>query len=232
MKYILLLFFVLPGCHFLPTVTVSPPAAPILSPTASPTVSPTASPTASPLPAFQHYPLLAPQSYGGVYVAQHLLEITTHNQKDQKDQNFTLPVQIEIDADHILILGFTPWQTRAFVLQYDGHKLDFQNFSNRELPFLPALILSDLQQVVWPRLPEQNEWQTGWKVVDTSQPYERRVYFQHQLITHITYHLTAEAQSQSGPPGKTPSYDTVELLNIPFGYQLRITIHRQEPQDE
>ena len=224
MKYLLLLFLVLPGCHFLPAVAVSPPAAPIIQPTVSPTASPPAS--------LQHYPLLAPQTYGGVYVAQHLLEITAHYQKDQKGQIFTLPVQIEIDADRIVVLGFTPWQTQAFLLQYDGQRLDFQNFSNRELPFPPALILSDLQQVVWPHLPEQNEWQNGWKVVDTSQPYERRVYFQHQLITQITYHLKAEAQSQSGPLGKTPSYDTVELLNIPFGYQLRIAIHRQEPQYE
>lgn len=208
MKYLLLFFFVLPGCHFLPALTVSPPVAPIVSPVASPTA------------ALQHYPLLAPQTYGRSYVAQHLLEITIH------DQNFTLPVQIEIDADRIVILGFTPWQTQAFLLQYDGHNLDFQNFTNRELPFPPALILSDLQQVLWPRLPEQNEWQ----VVDTSQPYERRVYFQQQLITHITYHLTSDGQSQSRPHGKTPRYDTVELLNIPFGYQLHIAIHQQEPQ--
>lgn len=156
------------------------------------------------------YPLLAPATYGRSYSARHLLE--GHAQ----DQDFTLQIHVEIEPDSILLLGFTPWQTRAFVLRYDGTTVAFENFTNRELPFPPARILSDLQQVVWPHLPSLDEWH----VTRDPQTHERRVTFQNRLITHIRY---------LGPFSRP---DVVELDNVALGYQLRIHIREDEPNQQ
>jgi Protein of unknown function (DUF3261) len=170
----------------------------------SPLVS--SSPSAPPALSSPQYPLLAPATYGRSYVAQHLLEGRAQG------QDFTLQIHVEIEPDHILLLGFTPWQTRAFVLRYDGTTIDFENFTNREMPFPPARILSDLQQVLWPSFPNLNEWQ----VVDDPQTRERRVAFQDRLITRIRYQ------------GVPPMQGTVELDNVLLGYQLRIHIRQDE----
>ena len=151
-------------------------------------------------PAPQHYPLLAPETYGGTFAAQHLLEAEAGGQHVQ------LHTYIEIDSRQIRVVGFTPWQTRAFILRYDGNTLEFENFTNREMPFTPALILADIQQVLWLNLPSQGPWH----VVDSAMRRERRVYFRGQLMTHIQYngHLTSRGE--------------IKLSNIPLDYQLRI----------
>jgi hypothetical protein len=145
-------------------------------------------------------------TFGRSYVAQHLLEGRA------RGQDFVLQVHVEIDSDGILLLGFTPWQTRAFLLRYDGNALNFENFTDREMPFPPEFILSDLQQVLWPSLPDHN----GWHVVDDRHTHERRVSFQRRLITRIKYH------------GDSPTPSDVELVNIPWDYQLRIHIRQDE----
>ena len=161
-------------------------------------------------PSAPQYPLLAPATYGRSYSAQHLLEGRTQG------QDFTLQIQVEIEPDHILLVGFTPWQTRAFVLRYDGTSVDFENFTNRELPFPPARMLSDLQQVLWPRLPSLNEWH----VALDPQTHERHVTFQGRLITRIRYQ------------GEPLMPDVVELDNVALGYQLRIQIRQDESNQQ
>ena len=76
------------------------------------------------------------------------------------------------------------------------------------MPFPPALILSDVQQVLWPSLPNTAQW----RVEDDEHPRERRVYFQNQLVTRIRYE------------GPSASPHHVTLWNFRYGYQLSIRI--------
>jgi len=149
---------------------------------------------------WRYYPLLAPASYQRAVAMEQWLEGYAQG------QHFQLRTHIEIDAEQILVLGFTPWQTRAFFLRYDGHRIAFENFTDRDMPFAAAMILSDIQQVLWPHLPDQGEW----RVNDDTQTRERRVYFRDQLITRIQYN------------GDFPTHGNVELTNRPFGYRLQI----------
>jgi len=160
-------------------------------------LQPTAAPPAS---ALTYYPLQTPGSYGGTFAVQHLLE------GEYEGRRMQLQTYVEIDADHMVILGLTPLQTRAFTIRYDGQRLDFENVTHREMPFPPSLILSDVQQVLWPVLPNTAEW----RVEDDVQPRERRVYFRHQLVTRIQY------------AGKSPLTGSVRLWNFRYGYQLHI----------
>jgi len=188
-RIFLLLLFCLPACSVVPSPLATPSS---LSPL---------------VPSSSYYPLLSPKTFGRSYVAQHLLEGHARGEK------FALQVHVEITPDTILLLGFTPWQTRAFLLRYDGNTLDFNNFTDREMPFPPELILSDLQQVLWPSLPNQN----GWQVTDDPRTHERRVSFQQRLITSIRYR------------GDSLTNGDIELANVPWDYQLRIHIHQEEP---
>lgn len=147
-----------------------------------------------------YYPLQTPGSYGGTFTVQNLLE------GEYEGRRLQLHTYVEIDADQIAVLGLTPWQTRAFFLRYDGQHLDFENFTHRAMPFPPALILSDLQQVLWPVLPSTAQW----RVEDTIHPRERRVYFRDQLVTRIQY------TGPSAPP------HNVALWNLLYDYQLNI----------
>jgi hypothetical protein len=181
---LLLLLFCSSGCSVISAPHPAPSSASLL-------------PTNSP-----YYPFLSPKTFGRSYVALHVLEGHARGEK------FALQVQVEITPDTILLLGFTPWQTRAFLLRYEGNALHFENFTDRELPFAPEFILSDLQQVLWPHLPDHNEWQ----VTHDSLTQERRVFFQQRLITSIRYH------------GDSLTNGDIELTNIPWDYQLRIHI--------
>jgi len=149
-----------------------------------------------------YYPLLAPATYGRTYAARHLLE------GQARGQDFVFQVQVEIDTDRIVLVGFTPWQTRAFLVRYDGQTLTYENFTDREIPFPAAFMLSYLQQVLWPRLPNQGEWH----VVEDPHTHERRVSFRQQLVTRIRYHGAPSTQGD------------VELTNMSLGYRLLIHI--------
>jgi hypothetical protein len=183
MKFLLLFsLFLLPGCAWLQRSAELPASTPM------------------------SYPLQTPGSYGGAFSGQHLLE------GEYEGRRMQLQTYVEIDADQIVIIGLTPWQTRAFTIQYDGQQLDFENLTHRDMPFPPALILSDVQQVLWPRLPNTAQW----RVEDDVHPRQRRVYFQNQLVTCIQY----------DGPSALPHH--VTLQNFRYGYQLKIRIVQTE----
>ena len=144
------------------------------------------------------YPLQTPGSYGGAYSGQHLLE------GEYDGRRLQLQTYVEIDAEQMVIVGLTPWGTRAFSIRYDGHQIDFENLMRRDMPLPPSLILADVQQVLWPRLPNA----AGWRVEDEAHPRERRVYFRRRLVTRITY---------AGP-------SSITLRNVRYGYTLHIRV--------
>jgi hypothetical protein len=144
------------------------------------------------------YPLQTPGSYGGTYSGQHLLE------GEYDGRRLQLQTYVEIDAEQIVIVGLTPWGTRAFSIRYDGQQLDFDNLTHRDMPLPPSLILSDVQQVLWPRLPNAD----GWRVEDEGNPRERRLYFRRELVTRITY----------------AGSSNITLRNRRYGYTLHIRV--------
>ena len=147
-----------------------------------------------------YYPLLPPSSYGGTLVIEQLLDGWA------KGEHFQLHSQLEIDAHQILVFGFTAFQTRAFALQYDGHAVKFENFSDRQMPFPPVMIVSDIQKILWPTLPNQDRW----SVEDDVLAGVRLVSFEGQIVTRIQYH------------GTSPLDGDVELIDLLYGYQFRI----------
>jgi len=146
--------------------------------------------------------LLLPSSYGRTVVIEQLLEGWA------KGEHFQLHSQLEIDAHYILVLGFTAFQIKTFALRYDGKTLTFENFTDREMPFPPAMILSDIQKILWPTLPNRE----GWNIVDDIPGKVRLVFFAGRLVTRIQYQ------------GISPLDGDIELVDLQYGYQLHIRI--------
>jgi hypothetical protein len=176
-RWLLLAMVLLSGCH------VSQPR-----------------PAPDPSAGFHYYPLLPPGSFG------RSLEIEQHLQGQFRDQSFQLHVRIEIEANQLLVVGFTAFQSRAFVLRYDGSTLAFQNLTGRVMTFPAEMILSDMQQVLWPTLPDRQ----GWRVVDDTVVGQRLMFFDNRLVTRIQYN------------GTLPVYGETVLLNLRYGYRLHI----------
>jgi hypothetical protein len=150
--------------------------------------------------ALRYYPLLLPSSYGSTVVIEQLLDGWA------KGEHFQLHSQLEINAHQILVLGFTAFQTRAFALQYDGKSVIFENFTDRRMPFSPVVVISDIQKILWPTLPNRD----GWNIVDDAITRVRLVFFEGQVVTRIQYEGTSALDGD------------VELEDLLYGYQLRI----------
>jgi hypothetical protein len=152
----------------------------------------------------RHYPLRLPSSYGRPVILEQFLEGWVNG------EHFQLHSQLEIDAQHMLVLGFTPFQTKAFVLRFDGKTVEFENFTDRRMPFPPELILSDIQKVLWHALPNRE----GWSIVDDPAAKVRLVFFEGQLVNLIQYQ------------GASPIDGDVRLVDWQYGYELYIrTLH-------
>ena len=119
-----------------------------------------------------HYPLLEPRTFGTSSRLQQLFV------GEVQGQTVRLRIYIEISPAQLVVVGFTPWETQAFTMTYDGRNLDFKNSSGWTPPFPPAAIVADIQQVLWPSLPEQGKWHC----VDGPDKRQRNVFFGDRLI--------------------------------------------------
>jgi hypothetical protein len=150
--------------------------------------------------ALRYYPLLLPSSYHYPVTIEQLVEGWA------RGEHFQFRSQLEIDTHHMLVMGFTTFQIKAFVIRYDGKTVEFENFTDRQMPFPPEMILSDIQKVLWPTLPNRD----GWNIVDDTVHKTRLVFFAGQLVTRIQYR------------GASPTDGDVELVDLQYGYRLHI----------
>jgi hypothetical protein len=150
--------------------------------------------------ALRYYPLLLPSGYRHPVTIEQLVEGWA------RGEHFQFRSQLEIDTYHMLVIGFTTFQIKAFVIRYDGKTVEFENFTDRKMPFPPEMILSDIQKVLWPTLPNRD----GWNIVDDAVNKVRLVFFAGRLVTRIQYR------------GTSPMDGEVELVDLQYGYQLHI----------
>lgn len=148
--------------------------------------------------AIHYYPLALPSSYGRSLIIEQFIEGW------HKEEHFQFHSQLEIDTQRVLVLGFTAFQTKIFALRYDGKTVEFENFTDRQLVFPPELILSDIQKVLWPTLPDRE----GWSIEDAPAEKERLVFFKGKLLTRIRYQ------------GVSPIEGDAELIDLQYGYRL------------
>lgn len=122
-----------------------------------------------------------------------------------------LPVQLQIDDQHIVLAGFSSWGTRLLSLDYDGETISTQVMSGLEniLP-KPEQVLFNLMITLWPR----SAWEAPlnkvrWSIIDD----------QHQRIINND---AGESVLIIRYAGESPLDGDIHFANKPLNYSITI----------
>ncbi len=66
------------------------------------------------------------------------------------DKSYTFHCLLEVDEEHLVLVGMTPFNTRAFTLTLTEESLTIDMAPGAQLPAEPSRILADLQLAMWP----------------------------------------------------------------------------------
>jgi hypothetical protein len=147
------------------------------------------------------YPLLPPATFGGSAEFEHVLK------GEYGGRSFSLHALVKVDESRLLLIGLTPMNTRAFTVGYDGQRIEMDNPAGVRVPFPPEVILSDVQQMFWPSLPDRDGWQ-----VKTNSSQERQFLFSGRPISSVRF-------------GELPGgRRTIDLTNGKYNYRLFLEI--------
>ena len=105
------------------------------------------SPPASAPPVSTVAGLVLPSAVPGDFMAR--LEVEAR----YGDQVVRFQAVLQKKADTLTLLGFTPFGTRAFLLQQKGLEITFTPYLERNLPFAPENILLDIDRAYFIALP-------------------------------------------------------------------------------
>ena len=140
---------------------------------------------------------------------------------------------VQLDKGKLSVVGLTPFNTRAFVLEQVGTSVKLQKFVDRDIPFDPAAVLYDIHRVFFRGLPHPQadgthegvdhgdmvveRWENGHIVERRFQSLEGPV--PQLVIVHF----------EGGPaPLVAPR---VRLVNVAFAYTLQIENLEQQVLD-
>jgi hypothetical protein len=84
--------------------------------------------------------LIASSELGPDFMARQKLS-GTHG-----DQQFRFEAVLQLRGGVLTVVGLTPFNAKAFVLEQTGTEVEFQQFLERELPFPPQYILQDIHR--------------------------------------------------------------------------------------
>ena len=104
-----------------------------------------------------------PSDLGYTLDASQLISAKWQGQTNQ------LPVQLQVNEDKLVLVGFSSWGTRILSLEYQDDKVDSQilaGIDSQEI--MPEKILFNLMLTLWPvESWEQPLSNIGWTLVDT-----------------------------------------------------------------
>lgn len=178
-------------------------------------------------PAPPPYPgnLLLPSQLGDDFMLRQTLEA------DYGDQGIKFSAVLQKTGDSLLMLGLTPFGTRAFKLEQTGEEVSFEKYVPKEMPFPPRYMLLDLQRTLFIGLPgpphadgEHCAQHDGETITETwSAGALRRRTFRRDDATPPGA-ITID-YGEGMRPGAVPK--TIRFDNGWFGYSLVITTTEQ-----
>lgn len=127
-------------------------------------------------------------------------QITAHWQQ----QDASLLCVLELDKQHIAMVGLSNEGLTLFTLQYDGKQLSVEKSPLFTDAIAPEFIIADLQLVSWSVSELEKVLPKPWRLI--ASPTQRELYYQQEKIATVRY----------------ISADSVELDNHHYHYQLRI----------
>lgn len=175
--------------------------------------------------------LRAPSAYPGTFLDEQTISASFG------DRSVGFSAVVQKQGDELLILGRTPFGSRAFLLKQTGTEMTFEKYIDRELPFSPRYMLLDVHRALLRGLPVT----AGEAVPDG----ERSGAIDGELVTErwhggklVEKRFRVESGQPAGEiviayeggmaPGQAPprkiAYD-----NRWFGYRLEIVTERHQP---
>ncbi len=174
--------------------------------------------------------LRAPSAYPGTFLDEQTVKASFG------DRSVGFSAVVQKRDDELLLLGRTPFGSRAFLLKQTGTELTFEKYVDRELPFSPRYMLLDVHRTLLRALPITPG--------ETPPDGERSGAIDGELVTErwqngklVQKRFRVESGTPTGEivivyeggmaPGQAPprkiSYD-----NGWFGYRLEITTERHQ----
>lgn len=88
--------------------------------------------------------LRSPAAFASDFVWQQRLTSTANG------ETRSLRVVLQKQSDRMVLVGLTPFGTKAFVLDQSGQDVHFEKFFDRSMPFPPRFMLIDIQRSYLP----------------------------------------------------------------------------------
>jgi Protein of unknown function (DUF3261) len=125
-------------------------------------------------------------------------------------EEISLDCVVNVDAEHLTVIGLLPAGPRVFTVGYDGRQVSMEKSRNIPETLHPELLLNDLQFAFWPREALQAALEkTPWRVTEPD-PRTRRMTRDSKLVAEVHY-ATAD-----------PWTGRVWLVNFERGYSITI----------
>jgi hypothetical protein len=125
-------------------------------------------------------------------------------------EEISLDCVVNVDAEHLTVIGLLPSGPRVFTVGYDGRQVSMEKSRNIPETLHPELLLNDLQLAFWPRDALQAALEkTPWRVTEPD-PRTRRLTRNSRLVSEVHY-ATAD-----------PWTGRVWLVNFERGYSITI----------
>jgi hypothetical protein len=143
-----------------------------------------------------------------------------------KTRHESFSAVIEKRGDRLLLLGLTPFGSRAFALEQRGKTATFTPYSDLRLPFSPLYVLADVHRAFFrglPGAPLSDGWHEGMQ--DGERVRERWLagrLFEREYRGATAAGNTVAILYADGMLGRTPPRSMV-LTSQRFGYALTIT---------
>lgn len=138
-----------------------------------------------------------------------------------RDNHQTFLSQLEIDQEHLTMVGLATFGARIFTMKYDGERLDFATIPQVASKIRPEILLAEFQLASWPLAPIKEQmdastpktyWLTAPRKLEIEENKDNRsIYFGGLKIINIDY--------RDGEDGSKE----IVFRNLDRGYTLHIT---------
>jgi len=171
-------------------------------------------------------PLVRPSEIPGGFVWRQRIDVHF------KARHESFSAVIEKRGDRLLLLGLTPFGSRAFALEQRGNAAVFTPYVDLQLPFSPLYVLADVHRAFFRGLrgaPLSDGWHDG--VQDGERLRERWAagrLFEREYRGDAGGGNTVSIVYAGGMLGRTPPH-SMALTSQRFGYALTITTLLAQP---
>lgn len=157
---------------------------------------------------------LLPPSALGRSISLEQIVVAKHGERE-----FTFHCLLEVDPQRLVLVGMTPFHTRAFTIELSDEELSIDVSPGAQLPAEPSRILADLQLALWPE-PKIDGLEA--RLIQTQSGGLGRTWSRGEsAVVQVTYSLEMKDR-------RAPWVGTLRFEQLEQQYTLEVTTVRAE----